>query len=196
MQEIERRRSIRKFENREIPREILEKILTAGIKAPSAKNRQPWKFIVMTGTSKSRAAELMRKGIKQEQETGRLLPNSSIHIADAWHTVGIIEQAPVFIMICNPAGRSPYETLTPEERIFERADVQSVGAAVQNMILEAEFLGVGSLWICNIFFAYEELSEYFKESGEMIAALSLGYAAETPRPRPRRVFSDVVDFME
>lgn len=196
MKEIENRRSIRKFEEREIPREIVDKILTAGIKAPSAKNRQPWKFTVVTGSAKARTVELMRSGIKREQETGRLLPGSKRHIADAWHTAKIMDEAPVLIMIANPGGKSLYESLTPEERLFEWADIQSVGAAVENMILEARSLGIGSLWICNIFFAYEELSEFFGGSGVLMAALSLGYAAETPHARPRKPFDETVTYME
>ena len=40
------RRSIRKFKDKPIPREIIEKVLISGMSAPSSKNRQPWKFIV------------------------------------------------------------------------------------------------------------------------------------------------------
>lgn len=195
MKEIETRRSIRKFEDREVPREIVEKILTAGIKAPSAKNRQPWRFTVVTGSAKAQAVEVMRRGIKREEETGGRLPGSKRHIADAWHTAKIMDEAPVLIMISNPGGKSPFESLSPEERFFEWADIQSVGAAVENMILEAESLGVGSLWICNIFFAYEELSGFFGDSGALMAALSLGYAAETPDARPRKPFDKTVAYM-
>ena len=42
------RRSIKRYERKEIPNDVLDKILEAGRQAPSAANRQPWHFIVIT----------------------------------------------------------------------------------------------------------------------------------------------------
>ena len=74
-------------------------------------------------------------------------------------------------------------------------DLQSIGACIQNMLLAAYELGLGSLWICDVFYAYEELSEWLGETGQMIAAVSLGYADEKPGPRPRKPISEVTRFM-
>lgn len=50
--EIFERRSNRKFLDKAIPKELVEEILEAAIKAPSPKNRQPWKFIIVSGNEK------------------------------------------------------------------------------------------------------------------------------------------------
>jgi nitroreductase len=51
MEAISRRRSIRRFTDAPVPRELVEKVLAAEILAPSAKNRQPWRFIVLEGAT-------------------------------------------------------------------------------------------------------------------------------------------------
>lgn len=60
------------------------------------------------------------------------------------------------------------------------------GAAIENMTLAATELGLGSLWICNTFFAQEELNHWLNADGQLYAALAVGYADEAPAPRPRR----------
>ena len=59
IKEIKDRRSIRKYDGREVPREMLEKIIAAGMCAPSAKNRQPWKYVVVTGSAKQDALSVL-----------------------------------------------------------------------------------------------------------------------------------------
>ena len=62
------------------------------------------------------------------------------------------------------------------------------------MTLQAAELGLGSLWICDIFFAYQELCDWLQAGGQLIAALALGYAAETPPARPRKLWQDTVQW--
>lgn len=102
-----------------------------------------------------------------------------------------MEQAPATILIVNTLGLGLSAPLTPKERIYEICNYQSIGAAIENMTLEAAKLGLGSLWICDIFFAYRELKEWMNAEGELAAALSIGYGDETPAPRPRRPLKEV-----
>ncbi len=62
----------------------------------------------------------------------------------------IMRCAPVTVFVTNPIGHSLFQSLTPEERIAEICNIQSVGAAMENMALAAEGLGLGSLWIADI----------------------------------------------
>lgn len=192
IKEIENRRSIRKYTKTAIPEQDILEIIAAAVKAPSAKNRQPWKFIVIQGQAKTQMLEAFRKGIQREESGTALLPNSRQHIAAAKHTVDIIEQAPVTIFIINTGGAGIFTPRTPEEQIYELANIQSISAAIQNMLITAEEKGLGSLWICDIFFAYEELCQWVNTNGELIAAVALGVPAETPAARPRKTLNDVV----
>jgi nitroreductase len=70
---IKLRRSIRKFQNKNIPRETLEKILNAGRLAPSANNRQPWKFITVIDETKRRKLAEAAKGQKFVGEASAII---------------------------------------------------------------------------------------------------------------------------
>lgn len=190
---IEHRRSIRKYREEAIPQTMIEEILQAGILAPSSKNRQPWSFIVVTGTSKSEMISVMRRGIEREKSTP-LLPDSSRYISGAEYTANIMEQAPVTIFIVNTMGLNLHKQLTPEDRIYEICNAQSIGAAIENMTLTATELGLGSLWICDTYFAYLELKDWLGIEGELFAALTIGYANEAPKARPRKRFDIVTQW--
>ncbi|NMS89579.1 nitroreductase family protein [Clostridioides difficile] len=191
---ISKRRSIRKYKNQSISHETIEKIIEAGINAPSSKNRQPWHFVVVTEKEKESMLKAMSKGIQNEIDDNGLLPESRQHIAGANYTVKIMEQAPVTIFILNKLGKSPLESLSAEERFYEMANIQSIGAAIQNMSLMAVELGLGSLWICDIYFAYRELREWLNTDNQLVAAISLGYPDEEPSMRPRLPLSDVTEW--
>lgn len=194
IREIEARRSIRKFSSEKIDRRDMEEIIESGIKAPSSKNRQPWKFIVLEGQSKQEMLKVFRKGIDREENMAALLPDSRKHIAAAKYTIQIMEEAPVVVMAVNPLGKGLFTDMTAEERIYQICNIQSISAAIQNMLLAAAEKEIGSLWICDIFFAYQELSEWLDEEGDLIAAIAFGYPQESPKARPRRGLYDVVEW--
>ena len=75
-------------------------------------------------------------------------------------------------------------------------NVQSVGAAIENMTLTATELGLGSLWICDTYFAYDELTEWLGDAGALYVALAVGYADENPAPRPRKDISCVTEWRQ
>ena len=94
---MDARRSIRKFCATPIPRQDLIEILRSGMKAPSPKNRQPWKYVVVEGDAKAEMLRVFRAGIAREQAEGALLPQSKKHIAAANYTVDIMAEAPVVV---------------------------------------------------------------------------------------------------
>lgn len=191
---ISNRRSIRKFKDTAIPKEMIEEILNAGRLAPSSKNRQPWKFTVVSGHSKNDMLLSMKQGLLREREGVPQPPNSKQHLAGAEYTLEIMEQAPITVFVTNPLGIELSDHLNQEDRIYEICNSQSIGAAMENMTLTATELGLGSLWICDIYFAYEELSRWLNTEGTLTAAMSFGYSDECPRPRPRKNMEDVVEW--
>lgn len=191
---IYKRRSIRKFTDKPVSEEDMAEIIQSGIKAPSSKNRQPWKYIVVQGGAKEEMLEAFRRGILREEHGSALLPQSRQHLVTAKHTVDIMAQAPVIVFVVNSLGKSISDAQTPEERISEICNVQSIGASIENMLLAATEKGIGSLWICDIFFAYEELCKWLGSKGQLIAAVAFGYPDEFPEERPRRKTEDTVEW--
>ncbi len=190
---VENRRSIRRYKSAAVPKNLIEEVLKAGALAPSSKNRQPWKFVVVSGEAKEKMLAAMQEGLKREKETA-LLPESSGHLGGAEQTLRIMREAPVVICIVNTLGISLFQSLSAEERVYEICNVQSIGAAIENMTLTATELGLGSLWICDTFFAYEELQNWLNTGGELAAALALGYADEQPGARPRKPLPGIVEW--
>ncbi len=194
IQAVEKRRSVRKYLNKEISEQDIREIIKSGIQAPSAKNRQPWKFVVVQGNAKSEMLKAFNRGINREENGIALLPESQKYIESAKHTIKILEQSPVVIFAVNPLGKGFFKGTTPEERIYDVCNIQSISAAIQNIILEATEMGIGSLWVCDIFFAYQELSEWLNVGGELLAAVALGYPDESPDARPRKQVDKVVEW--
>ena len=189
------RRSIRNYKRADVPRHMIDEILQSGILAPSSKNRQPWKFIVVTGNAKKDMLAAMGKGLIREKEFP-LLPESAQYLNSAEYTLKIMDQAPVVIFIINSLGLDIYSSIKPEERIYEICNAQSIGAAIENMALTASELGLGSLWICDTYFAYRELSDWLNVEGELFAAMTVGYADEDPHARPRKRLDDILEWRD
>ena len=195
LEEIYSRRSIRKYTNEPISCSIIEKIIDAGRVAPSAKNRQPWKYLVYSGEAKVRLLSIMKKGIEMEEINPRL-PLSVNGIPDAKNTLQIMENAPVVIVVLNTNGKSPFVQLDVDGRFSEMNDLLSIGASIENMLLKAEELNIGTLWIGNTCFAYQELMEYIGSTEELVGAIALGYKAETPAMRPRKKIEDIIVYFD
>lgn len=185
LEAIAARRSIRKFKPDPIPEDALNTILTAASQAPSGKNRQPWRFVVVKEDQRPEMIRIMQAGIDSIVGRGED-PGSG-----EW-TTHVMEQAPVTVFIFNPDGIYPWLAHSIGQNFSELVDTQSIGAAIQNMLLAALDLGIGSLWICDVFSAYEELSNWLGEKGQMIAAVSFGYPNEAPPARLRKPLADLV----
>ena len=194
MKEIYDRRSIRKFAGAPVEKQLVSSILEAGRAAPSAKNRQPWKYIVFAGDSKEEMLDVMESGIEREETGSAKLPKSAAGIADAKNTLRIMRQAPIIILVLNTNGRSPFIPVDADDRITEICDTLSLGASIENILLEAQAHGLGTLWIANTCFAYDELTDYLCTDSQLAGAIALGYPDETPAPRPRKKLEDIVEF--
>lgn len=174
------RRSVRKYKSQPVPLKLIRAVLEAGTLAPSAKNGQQWRFTILTGKAKSKLTDLFRS------ELQKLSANiGAEHMGSSFASCGVMEQAPVLIMVWD-AGDSEI----PEPSL------QSVAAAIQNMLLKAYSLGLGSLWICDIYYARHALTKYLGKPWKLVAAVSFGWPAENPRSRPRKTVDEVSEFID
>ena len=175
---IKSRRSIRRFKDQPVSVDLVREVLDAGTWAPSAKNGQQWRFTVLTGEAKRALTDLFRRKL------GALsLKITRRNMGSSFSSCSIMEQAPILIMVWN-AGKMGWET-----------EVHSVAAAVQNMLLKAHALGLGTCWIGDIFYASEALKKHLGKPWKMTAAVALGWPAEEPKPRPRKSVDEVTEFL-
>jgi nitroreductase len=187
MEAISRRRSIRRFRDTPVPRELVEKVLAAAVLAPSAKNRQPWRFVVLEGAARTKLARLMVEGADYLEAHGEKTWSTR-------HSARVVAQAPVTIVIFNPAHE--HEGLIFDHVIYDAPEIQSIGGMVQTMLLAAEDLGLGTLWICDVLAAYPMIREWLGRTEELVTAVSLGYADEAPQARPRTPWGELTEWRE
>jgi nitroreductase len=181
---IEERRSIRKFQNKKISQKIIEKILELATKAPSGKNRQPWRFVVLQESKKDELVENMNKRISFLKKQGENIGSCEV-------SINSINEASAVILVFNAF--SNFEEDYNRYRLI--TDVQSIGAAVQTMILAAQNFGFGTLWICDIFYCENEICDWLKRKEELVAAVAIGYPNQTPYPRPRKSAEEVIEYL-
>ena len=190
---IEERRSIRVFSAERIQKRVICQILEAGLQAPSPKNRQPWEFIVITDEQEKR-----RLVSSMEREINALYQSKKERkdIRESLETMRIIDKAPVLILICYQYGMVEIHddgvNWCISSSDIEALELQSVGAAVENMLLKAEEMGIGSLWCGDILYAYKTIAVYSKKP--VVSAVCLGYAEESPPARPRKSIENVFLF--
>ena len=194
IKEIENRRSIRKYKRHEISKEIIEDIIYSATLAPSAKNRQPWKFIVYQGKEKDKLVDVMRHGINSEKMNHELMLEWAFAIPDAENTVRIMQEAPCLIAVLNTNRHTPFASIENEKRIVEICDSLSIGAAIENMILTATGYGLGTLWIANTCFAYNELMDFIGTASQLTGIVAVGFAYEAPAKRPRKPLEEIVEY--
>lgn len=187
LEAIAARRSIRRFKDIPVPDDMVKAILNAAIQAPSGKNRQPWHFVVVRQDRRAEMVRIMAEAVARCEARG-------IDIGSSKWTAHSMEQAAVTIFVFNPdAGHTPGRPFWEEP--IDIVDIQSVGAAIQNMLLAAQELGLGTLWICDVFCAYDELCAWLGQTHQLVAAVSLGYADESPAARPRKPLEQVTTWL-
>lgn len=190
---IENRRSIRKYKNQKVEKEKIEAILLAGLQAPSPKNRQPWRFVIISDENKRKdLATKMRNHINMHIKENAYRED----IYASLETIDIIEQAPVLILVCYEYGMVQQHddgvNWQIAARDLEAVELQAIGAAVENMLLKAEELGIGSLWCGDILYAYEIVSQF--STRPVVSAVCLGYKNEMPINREKKKISEMCVF--
>ena len=200
---IQGRKSIRRFKQTPVPDEDIKKILDAGRLAPSANNTQPWSFIVLKN----------RIVLKQMADAARQMIDRMIPYAESeqqakrlaaykvnYYT--FFENAPVVIAVLMEGYDAGTDRLlakmgySPENirRLRPLPGIQSVAAAVENMLLAIHALGYGSCWMTGPLVAqetFEKLLSFDKEKS-IAALLPVGVPDENPPARPRKPLEDIM----
>lgn len=190
---LEARRSIRKFKTDQIPQEVLDRVLAAGMQAPSGKNRQNWRFYVLRGKKRDEYLKYSQKswlGIKDVLEK-RLKPSLYQFTERFFFTLG---DAPV-VILC-------YSFNDAEERYH--TSVGSVYMAVENMNLACFAEGLGCCTMgapleikseIDAFLGVDHLPEHKEGKLELLCGLVLGYPDHEPPKAPRQT-ENRVHFLE
>jgi nitroreductase len=162
MQAIRARRSIRNYLDKPVEEVKLLAVLEAGRLAPSARNMQDWRFIVVKDAA---TRQKMAVAARDQQFVG---------------------QAPVIIAACGTSDL----VMTCGQPAYPI----DVAIALDHMTLAAASLHLGTCWIGAF---YEDMVKEIlgvPQEVRVVALLPLGYPAEEPAPRPRKILDDIVSW--
>jgi PPOX class probable F420-dependent enzyme len=187
------RQSVRAFQDRPVPRAALEEMIEAARWAPSPHGAQPWRFVVLTRPETKRTlAEAMgddwRRTLAMDGEDEEIVARR-LRLSRQR-----IEQAPALILACLYLSDLDRYPDPDRERAEEVMAVQSLGAAIQNILLAAYSLGLDTGWMCAPLFAQRTVRAALELDASLIphALIPVGYKAAEPRRRPHRPTSELI----
>ena len=173
------RRSVRRFKPDPIPDAVIERILTTATYAPSAHNRQPWRFVVIKNPDvKPRLAKTLTDKMRLDmQAEGAAESEIEKRVSNSLRR---IDEAPVIIMLCRDV--TDVRVNTPEETIM---NIQSTALAGLQLLLAAHAEGLGGNWICWPLYAAKEAQSVLDlpEKWEPQAMIIIGYSNEQPKQK-------------
>ncbi len=187
------RRSIRRYQSdRPVPREVLEGILAAATWAPSAHNRQPWRFVAITTPSVRQDLALAMGARLRADLTADNAPPEVIE-KDVNRSYSRITGAPVLVLACMTMAdmdRYPDTKRDAAERLMA---VQSTALAVQNLLLAAHAAGLGACWLCAPLFCGDTVRAVLDlpAGWEPQALVTLGYPASQGKTSRRKPAGEV-----
>ena len=179
---IRERRSLRRFRAEAVPDEFIGQILEAGVWAPSAHNRQPWRFVVIRdAATKERLARAMGAKLRGDLTADAVPP--AVIDADVERSYQRITGAPLLLLLCmSLEDMDDYgdERRNAHERTMAQ---QSAAMAGQNILLMAASLGLGACWMCAPLFCQDLVASVLELPADWQpqGLITLGFPAQQRR---------------
>lgn len=164
------RRSIREYQNQEVPLSTVTEILRLASHAPYPKIMSSWHSIVFHGQEKQKLNKELLKYLLLKSDAGNSTHNS----------IKICIKAPVLLLIYSMYNN---QTNSRHDELINHAYIQSSGAYIQNILLCATNLGLGSLWVNDILFFRDEITSYVGESDRLVSCVLLGVPNIDPKQK-------------
>lgn len=182
---IHGRRTVHQFRPDPIPRDLIERCLEAATWAPNHKLTNPWEFYVVSGAAKEQLARL-RGELKRQ---GNADPASEQ--AQKWYdrAYGEFLTLPYVVLVC--------QRLEGDE-VRRWEDQLTVACAIQNFMLAAHGLGLGTFWMTGALPGHPETQRLLgvPEGRKAIGMIKVGWPAEQPKAPPRRPAPEVTHWIE
>jgi coenzyme F420-0:L-glutamate ligase / coenzyme F420-1:gamma-L-glutamate ligase len=189
-EELRSRRSIRKYQQKPIPKQVIAEVLEAAIWAPSAHNAQPWRFIVLTKTlNKWKLSNTMAQAWAEDMIKDGQKIDDAIFSA----RVERFAQAPVLILACLTMDGMHKQPDKERQNIERDLALESFGAAIQNLLLMTNAKGLGACWFCAPAFCKETVRKNLKLPDDIdpSALVAIGYPDEKPPAPVRKPFDEL-----
>lgn len=183
---LQSRRSVRRFTDQIIPPEVLERILETACRAPSAHNRQPWRFaVIVSREGKGHFAAALGADFLRDLLSDGAVPAEAERLVR--RSRDRILGAPVVIVLCLTMAEMDVYPDRHRNRAEFRMAMQSVALAGGQLLLAAHAEGLGGVWVCAPLFAQETARQALElpEDWEPQGMILLGYPDAVPAARER-----------
>lgn len=179
---IHGRTTISKVKADALPRELVEKLLSAGVQAPNHHKARPWRFVVLTGDGRKKLGDVMSASFADRN------PAAPTEGLDKVRALPL--RAPVVIAVGadQPA----------DEKTIEAENLSAAAAACQNILLAAHALGLGAIWRTGEWARDAKVKRFlgFAEDQHIVAFIYVGYPDVTPESYMRTGYEDRVTWVE
>ncbi len=182
------RRSVRTFRGDNVPDSDIRKIIEYAVMAPSGSNQQPWKFMVIRDRALKNSMAGCVNGKISAVKGNIKSAKAEEHFKGYLQYLTFFQDAPVVICVLTRPHRSVFENILhkymPEEekekQFFVDASIQSVSAAVQNLLLAAHAMGYGTCWMTGPIIAQREIEQVLgvEEPWHLTSIIPLGKPRE------------------
>jgi coenzyme F420-0:L-glutamate ligase/coenzyme F420-1:gamma-L-glutamate ligase len=186
------RRSVRRYTDEPIPSGVIEELLAAAVCAPSAHNRQPWRFVVMSSARHKHALATAMGARLRADRQGDNDPQADIEADIARSYARITGAATVMIVCLTMEDMDRYPDPVRSRNEYQMA-VQSTAMAGQNLLVAAQAAGLAGCWLCAPMFCPDTVRGALNipDNWEPQGMITLGYPANAGKPFVRRQLSDV-----
>lgn len=177
---IRGRRSLRRYRPRPVPREWIMQILESASWAPSAHNRQPWRFVILDNAALKRQLAVSM-GIHLRRDLNADKAPLAIIDKDVSRSYDRISSAPLIIVVCMTLAEMDVYSDNRRNRHEQAMAVQSTAMAGQNMMLMASSLGLGACWMCAPLFCPDLVRQVLDLPEDWIAQgmVTIGFPTQT-----------------
>ncbi len=203
---LQARRSVRRFKPDAIPRETVERLVEAAVAAPSASNKQPWRFVAVTDRA---TIAKMAAGVREavDRIARHIEPASAASFRGYGSYFTRFEDAPlVLVALCkrltvlsNLVGESlPADDRSRIEAMERGSALIGAAMAMQNLLLMAHDLGLGASGMTGPLVAVDRIRAILEvpESWDVAALVPVGRPDEAPTPTERKSVSAVLRWIE
>jgi len=193
---IRSRRAIRRYQDKPVPVTLITELLETAVWAPSAHNRQPWRFAILTkAATKTKLAQAMGQRLQADRTADGDPPD--VIARDVARSYQRITGAPVIVVVClsmQDMDHYPDKRRQTNERMMA---VQSVAMAAQNLWLLAHNAGLGACWLCAPLFVPQlvQTTLDLPADWEPQGLMTFGWPAEE-KEKTRRPLKDVIRFVD
>jgi nitroreductase len=187
---IKERRTIRKYKDKCVPKEIIDKIIEAGRWGPSIIGIQPWRFVVVENKNViEQISNIILAKSQKFEARSRLILSSTVKAISSCQLLIIVYNTKKFTELAEKFGKKHL-------KIGCFAEIEAISASIENMLIVAQEYGIGSAWLDTPLFFENLINKLVSEKDKLVAILTFGYPLEKTKRSSRKSLTEMIKYIK